>query len=77
VIILNIPDVVLDLMNNELIYGDEYEGCYDMNKYCPMCGAEMKTKTGKYGKFRGCSNFPKCDWAEDWQEYGQIIDNRK
>lgn len=28
---------------------------------CPKCGAVMKLRTGKYGKFYGCSNYPKCD----------------
>lgn len=58
-----------------LEYGDEYEGCYPMNKYCEKCGSLMVTKTGKYGKFRGCSAYPRCDWTEDYEEYGDILDN--
>jgi hypothetical protein len=27
---------------------------------CPKCGAKLVLKTGKYGKFFGCSKFPKC-----------------
>ena len=27
---------------------------------CPRCGGKLVEKEGKYGKFIGCSNFPKC-----------------
>lgn len=27
---------------------------------CPKCGAKLVEREGKYGKFIGCSNFPKC-----------------
>ncbi|MBR6149559.1 MAG: topoisomerase DNA-binding C4 zinc finger domain-containing protein [Lachnospiraceae bacterium] len=27
---------------------------------CPDCGGELRVKTGKYGDFLGCSNFPNC-----------------
>jgi len=27
---------------------------------CPRCGAEMKNRTGKYGKFLGCVKYPYC-----------------
>ncbi|MCF7820436.1 MAG: type I DNA topoisomerase [Candidatus Pacebacteria bacterium] len=27
---------------------------------CDKCGADMVIKTGRYGKFLGCSNYPKC-----------------
>lgn len=28
---------------------------------CPKCGASMYLREGKYGKFYGCSNYPKCN----------------
>lgn len=28
---------------------------------CDKCGAKMVVREGKYGKFLGCSNFPKCN----------------
>jgi len=31
---------------------------------CPSCGEELKNKTGKFGDFIGCSNFPKCKYSE-------------
>jgi len=27
---------------------------------CPYCGGSLLVRKGKYGEFRGCSNFPKC-----------------
>ncbi|MBM3494713.1 MAG: DNA topoisomerase I, partial [Armatimonadetes bacterium] len=30
------------------------------DQVCPKCGKPMIERTGKYGKFLGCSGFPKC-----------------
>jgi len=27
---------------------------------CPLCGDRMVSRKGKFGKFWGCINFPKC-----------------
>ena len=32
---------------------------------CPDCGGELKNKNGKYGKFLGCSNYPKCKYTRN------------
>jgi DNA topoisomerase-1 len=29
---------------------------------CPECGGAVLLRQGKYGRFRACSNFPKCKW---------------
>lgn len=34
-------------------------------KKCPQCGGKLVEKTGKYGKFMGCSNYPKCKYTEN------------
>jgi DNA topoisomerase-1 len=31
---------------------------------CPRCGGSLLEKYGKYGKFFGCSNFPKCRFVK-------------
>ena len=31
---------------------------------CPECGSELQIKRGKYGKFIGCSAYPKCRYIE-------------
>lgn len=30
------------------------------NNICPRCGAQVILRQGEYGKFYGCSNYPKC-----------------
>ena len=35
---------------------------YD-DKTCPICGGKLKLRTGKYGNFFGCSNYPKCKYT--------------
>ncbi|WP_157208717.1 NERD domain-containing protein [Mariniflexile maritimum] len=32
-------------------------------KICPKCGNKLIKKSGKYGKFYGCDNFPKCRYT--------------
>ena len=32
-------------------------------KTCPQCGGALVKRTGKYGEFVGCSNFPKCRYV--------------
>ena len=34
----------------------------DLNK-CPKCGGHLVERTGKYGNFIGCSNYPKCKYT--------------
>lgn len=31
------------------------------DKTCPICGAPMKLRKGRYGNFFGCSNYPNCN----------------
>jgi DNA topoisomerase-1 len=31
---------------------------------CPLCGSELLFREGRYGRFIGCSNFPKCRHTE-------------
>ncbi len=33
------------------------------NQICPKCGNELKLRSGKYGKFYGCSNYPHCKFT--------------
>lgn len=32
---------------------------------CPNCGGELVVRKGKYGKFYGCSSFPKCKFSKN------------
>lgn len=31
---------------------------------CPKCGSKLVERSGKYGKFVGCSNYPKCRYIK-------------
>ena len=31
---------------------------------CPLCGGKLIMRNGKYGRFIGCSNYPKCKYTE-------------
>ena len=33
------------------------------NQICPKCGSELKLRSGKYGNFYGCSNYPHCKFT--------------
>ena len=35
-------------------------GAKIQNNICPKCGGTLVLRTGKYGQFKGCSNYPKC-----------------
>lgn len=30
---------------------------------CPRCGGKLVSRSGKYGRFTGCSNYPKCRYT--------------
>lgn len=32
---------------------------------CPKCGGQLVERSGKYGKFIGCSNYPKCKYTQN------------
>ncbi len=32
---------------------------------CPKCGGELKKRSGKFGEFYGCSNFPNCRYTKN------------
>lgn len=34
---------------------------------CPKCGAKLVRRSGKYGSFLGCSNFPKCRYTTNME----------
>lgn len=32
---------------------------------CPVCGGELRRRSGRYGEFFGCSNFPSCRYTRN------------
>ncbi|MBR2988650.1 MAG: type I DNA topoisomerase [Clostridia bacterium] len=39
---------------------------------CERCGAHMVVRSGKFGKFLACPNFPKCKNTKDLDENGEV-----
>jgi len=35
-----------------------------VGRACPLCGGELLYRSGRYGRFIGCSNFPTCRYTE-------------
>ena len=35
----------------------------EVSQVCPRCGGKLIQKTGKFGVFYGCSNYPKCTYT--------------
>ena len=35
---------------------------------CPRCGGRLVPRTGKYGQFWGCENFPKCKFHKTFED---------
>ena len=47
---------------------------------CPKCGSILKERTGKYGKFLGCSNYPNCKYTRDIKQnerYNVLEDDKE
>lgn len=42
-----------------------------LDEKCPVCGNPLVVRTGRYGKFVACSNFPTCTYT---RQYGEKVD---
>ena len=51
----HMKDVCIKINNNRDL---------ENNMICPKCGSELVERNGKYGKFIGCSNYPKCKYIK-------------
>lgn len=38
------------------------------NRLCPKCRGFLKIRSGRYGLFYGCENYPKCKYTESYKE---------
>ena len=39
-----------------------------IGRECPQCGGDLVLRTGRFGRFISCSNFPECKYTEPWLE---------
>lgn len=67
-----------ELIRFPLFNGEEYKLCSNGHKVnnvlfakstcpstCPRCGRNMVLRTGKYGRFYGCTGYPECNYTID------------
>ncbi len=40
----------------------------DNIKLCPKCGSPLEIRSGRYGSFLGCTNYPACTYVESMKE---------
>lgn len=61
----DLKDINQIIDNTELL--DSLGNVFDFDnankKRCPECDSQLLVKDGKYGKFVGCSNYPKCEYS--------------
>lgn len=43
---------------------------------CPICGKNLVFRTGKYGNFIGCSDYPKCTYVEKIKSEPDIVEGK-
>ena len=49
---------------SDFVTMDNVSSKYNYKK-CPECGGALRLINGKYGKFYGCMNYPKCKYTEE------------
>lgn len=64
-----IYEMLCRIKENQVSDGKHVENVIKMRKdiengICPRCKGELVVRNGKYGKFLGCSNYPKCKFKK-------------
>ena len=74
---------IADRINEVRIYGSKEKKAhfrhvrnrlYERNQrerssLCPDCGSDLVVRQGKFGKFYGCSNYPKCRYTKKFRSW--------
>ncbi|WP_425803601.1 NERD domain-containing protein [Desulfitobacterium sp. Sab5] len=61
---LNISEKEVRTQHVDGIHKKKAEAAQQINSnICPKCGGELILRKGKYGDFKGCSNYPKCRFS--------------
>jgi hypothetical protein len=61
--------IIKNANNKNAVVRKEHTNRINESKYkieagtCPRCGGRLVEKSGKYGAFIGCSNYPKCKYV--------------
>lgn len=58
-----VNEEVRELHNRSVKRNQSAQEFFASNGICPRCKSKLVERHGKYGKFLGCSNFPKCRYT--------------
>lgn len=57
--------LILFILKNLSIFNRFFHKIFKIkDKTCPRCGGQLMQRSGKYGEFIGCSNYPKCKYIQ-------------
>ncbi len=52
---------------------EDYAADFNWEQPCPICGAEMKIRHGRYGAFLGCTRYPECKGIVNIPKKGEEV----
>jgi DNA topoisomerase-1 len=68
------PDCNYTAQVEELAFNKEdYAADFDWDQKCPLDGAEMKVRHGRFGAFLGCTNYPDCKGIVNIPKKGEVV----
>ncbi len=47
----------------------------ELDETCELCGSKLVLRTGKYGEFKACSNYPKCKYIKKEKKEVSYLEN--
>jgi DNA topoisomerase I len=59
-------------MNGFKVVSTNEKGQQVVNKKCPKCGKDLLLRSSIYGKFIGCSSYPKCRYIESLKKKEEV-----
>ena len=48
----------------------------DTGEVCPKCGHKLVYRQGRYGRFKACSNFPRCKYTANEKAVSETVENK-
>jgi DNA topoisomerase I len=68
------PECTFTIPSEELHFNKEdYALDFNWEQKCPLDGADMKVRHGKFGAFLGCTHYPECKGIVNIPKKGEII----
>ena len=61
---LKTTDKSINKQHINMVKQIQKEKSYNNENKCPLCGADLVKRKGKYGEFIGCSRYPRCRYTK-------------